>query len=137
MILPQGGGGVLRPTSQPIPTVHGDGIGLVEPHLCEFYGNGQPHPITEPVPTVTTRDRFALVEPVVDGYVLDIRFRMLQPHELSAAMSFPKGYKFTGNKSEQVKQIGNAWDVSMGRAICGAILDGRSRTVSIKKIEVA
>jgi hypothetical protein len=42
------------------------------------------------MPPVTTKDRFALVEPlVIDGKTLDIRFRMLKPHELSAAMGFP------------------------------------------------
>src|SRR2546429_6647670 len=33
---------------------------------------------------------------------------LFRSHELGAAMSFPKGYKFTGNRSDQVKQIGNA-----------------------------
>jgi site-specific DNA-cytosine methylase len=55
------------------------------------------------------RDRFGLVQPVIDGYVLDIRFRMLQPHELAAATSFPKEYQFVGKKEDVVKQIGNAW----------------------------
>lgn len=161
MILPQGGGGVARPISEPTSTVHGDGMGLfepclviaahgegdgrrvkslddplgavtgsnrfgvVEPQLMKYYGTGQAHPVSKPVPTVTAKDRLALVQPVINGLALDIKFRMLQPHELASAMSFPKGYKFTGNKGEQVKQIGNAWDVSMGRALFAAILDAR------------
>jgi site-specific DNA-cytosine methylase len=52
----------------------------------------------------------------------DILFRMLQPHELALAMSFPAGYQFTGNRAEQVKQIGNAVPVGLARAICFAML---------------
>jgi DNA (cytosine-5)-methyltransferase 1 len=47
---------------------------------------------------------------------------MLQPHELALAMSFPAGYQFTGNRAEQVKQIGNAVPVGLARAICFAML---------------
>lgn len=55
-------------------------------------------------------------------YLLDIRFRMLQPHELAAAMSFPKTYVFTGNREQKVKQIGNAVPVGLAQALCSAIL---------------
>jgi site-specific DNA-cytosine methylase len=47
---------------------------------------------------------------------------MLQPGELAAAMSFPKGYTFAGNKGEQVKQIGNAVPVLTAQALCEANL---------------
>lgn len=59
-----------------------------------------------------TKHRHALVQPIVevngDRYALDIRFRMLQPHELAAAQGFPRGYEFAGNKTQRVRQIGNA-----------------------------
>lgn len=117
----------LRPISEPAPTVSTAGaIALVEPFLVSFYGNGQPHNIDDPAPTVTCKDRFGLVKPVVeiDGnrYLLDIRFRMLQPHELALAQGFPKGYQFTGTKTDQVKQIGNAVPRRLARAIVGAVL---------------
>lgn len=38
-------------------------------------------------------------------------------------MSFPKSYVFTGNKGEQIKQIGNAVDCSMSRALAGAVIN--------------
>lgn len=128
-VLQQQSGGVARPVSEPVPTVATDGaISLVEPFLSKYYGAGEGvSAIDVPVPTVTTRDRFALVQPVVDGYTLDIRFRMLQPAELAGAMSFPKSYVFTGNKGDQIRQIGNAVDCSMSRALCGAILDARGK----------
>ena len=133
-------GGRTLDIDAPVPTIttaKGGAFGVAEPYLTEYYGNGVARPVTEPVPTLTTKDRLALVQPVVNGYTLDIRFRMLKPHELAAAMSFPRGYTFTGNKGEQVKQIGNAWDVSMGRALCGAILDGRAGAKSTKVERIA
>lgn len=126
-LLPQQSGGVLRPVSDPVPTVSTSGaIGLVKPFLVQYYGTGSAHSVGEPVPTVTTRDRFGLVRPVVevDGerFVLDIGFRMLQPHELAAAQGFKRGYQFSGNKKEQLKQIGNAVPRRLARAIaCAAI----------------
>jgi len=130
-LLPQGGGGVLRPISQPTPTIHCDGaVGLVEPFLVEYYGTGAAQAVSEPLNTVTTKDRHALVRPVViiDGerYLLDIRFRMLQPRELAAAQGFRRDYVFTGNKSDQVKQIGNAVPRRLARALLAAVLTQNS-----------
>ena len=53
---------------------------------------------------------------------LDILFRMLQPHELAAAMGFDKDYQFMGTREHIVKQIGNAVPVNLSAALCGAIL---------------
>jgi DNA (cytosine-5)-methyltransferase 1 len=124
-LLPQGGGGALRPVSAPAPTVHCDGaIGLVEPFLVQYYGTGHANSINEPLATVTTRDRHALVRPVVtingERYQIDVRFRMLQPRELAGAQGFLPGYQFTGTKTEQVKQIGNAVPRRLARAIVAA-----------------
>jgi DNA (cytosine-5)-methyltransferase 1 len=93
---------------------------LIEPFLVQYYGNGEARSINSPLDTVTCRDRFALVEGT--PYSLDIRFRMLQPHELAGAQGFPKKYWFAGNKSEQVKQIGNAVPCGLARALCREIL---------------
>ena len=112
---------------RPLPTQTGTrtfgGGHLVEPFLTKFYGTGGAVPVGDPLGTVTTKERFALVEPGVvelDGerYALDIRFRMLQPHELAAAMSFPDAYAFAGTKDQKVKQIGNAVAVRTARALC-------------------
>lgn len=141
-LMPTGGRAVGRADSvdQPVRTLTaaaGHTVGLVEPFLTEYYGNGGAQSVDIPVPTVTTRDRFALVQPIVDGYVLDIKFRMLQPHELAGAMSFPKSYVFTGNKGDQIRQIGNAVDCSMSQALCGAILDSRREATPRRRKAVA
>jgi DNA (cytosine-5)-methyltransferase 1 len=85
--------------------------------LIPYYGHTEPTSLNLPLPTITTKDRFALVESK-NG----IRLRMLRPHELSAGMSFPQEYIITGSKTEQVKQIGNAVPVGTARALCSSIL---------------
>jgi len=134
-VLQQQSGGMPRPVSEPAPTIAAKGaVSLVEPFLTKYNRTAvKGYSVEDPLDTVSTRDRFGLVQPVINGYALDIRFRMLQPHELSAAMSFPKAYVFTGNKGDQIRQIGNAVDCSVARALCGAILDGRRSESATKK----
>jgi DNA (cytosine-5)-methyltransferase 1 len=94
---------------------------LIEPFLVKYYGNGDTEPIDIPLGTVTTKDRFGLVEPGGE-FALDIRFRMLQPHELAAAQGFPRDYKFCGTKTDITKQIGNAVPVNLSRELAENIL---------------
>jgi len=105
---------------RPVPTACGNRGDLAL--VVEYYGNGQARPVTEPLPTVTCNDRFALIE-VNESR---IGFRMLQPHELAAAQGFPRGYQFTGNKTEQVRQIGNAVPCGFSRALIAAHLTQRA-----------
>ena len=101
---------------EPVPTLDcSNRYGLVEPLVMEYYGNGQCQPVSKPLGTVTCRDRFALLRPED----CRIGFRMLQPHELAAAQSFPEWYRFTGTKSDTVKQIGNAVCPKMAEALVG------------------
>lgn len=51
--------------------------------------------------------------------------RMLQPHELAAAMGWDHGYRFAGRKkADVVRQIGNAVPVGLSRALCHSIITG-------------
>jgi DNA (cytosine-5)-methyltransferase 1 len=104
---------------KPFPTVTSvDAWALIEPFIASYYGTKNLSTVSDPLPTVTTKDRFALIEPRVDGQRLDIRFRMLQPHELARAMSFEDGYQFAGTREARVRQIGNAWPVRLAEALC-------------------
>lgn len=128
-VIGQQSGAVPRPVSEPLPTLATRGaIGFVEPFLVRYNGTGGPIPVGEPIPTITARDRFGLVD--VDGMRLDVRFRMLQPHELALAQGFPVGYRFVGNRTQQVKQIGNAVPVGTARALCLALLGVVRRRVA-------
>lgn len=127
---------------QPVPTVTcKNGYGIVNAFLTKYYGTSvKAQSLEDPLDAVTTRDRFALVEPAIvpgrgihgkhcndfsapliplgDDLYLDIRFRMLQWHELAGAQGFPKEYIFTGNKATKVKQIGNAVPRYAAKALC-------------------
>ena len=117
------GGARIRGVSEPLPTIttaKGGAFGMVQPFLTKYYGTAGARPVDLPLDVVTTKDRYALVQP---GQ-MDILFRMLQPHELAAAMGFD-GYKFFGTKTDVVKQVGNAVSVRTARALCGVVLDMR------------
>lgn len=124
------GAGHPQSVADPVGTILGQNHrALIEPFLLAYYGNGGPQSVDDPLNTITARDRFALVSPEmihqVDGQIvgwLDIRFRMLQPKELAAAMSFPKGYQFSGTREATVRQIGNAVPVGTAEALCTEIL---------------
>jgi site-specific DNA-cytosine methylase len=80
------------------------------------------HGLGEPAPVGVTLGNGLLIEPTRD---FDILFRMLEPHELAAAMGFnteDTEYEFAGTKTEKIKQIGNAVSVSKMKACVGAIL---------------
>lgn len=114
----------VHSVDQPLPTQTTEKqFGLAQPFVVPYYRTGVPDSIDEPLPTITTRDRLGLVEP--DAVAIDIRFRMLAPHELAGAMGFPADYKFTGNRGEQVKQIGNAVAVNQVAALCREMIGER------------
>lgn len=124
LFIPQQSAGTVKPVSNPLPTVAAAGaISIVEPFMIKFYGNEHgAESLNDPIDTICTKDRFGLVNGYlveVNGarYILDIRFRMLQPHELAKGMGFPADYKFAGNKSEQVRQIGNAVCPNLAEAL--------------------
>ncbi|MCM8532491.1 MAG: DNA cytosine methyltransferase [Lentisphaeraceae bacterium] len=119
-----------RNVSKPLMTVATAGaISIIEPFLVQFYGTSEEACLGKPLPTITCKDRFGLVQ----QFGVDIRFRMLKPHELSAAMSFPRDYQFSGNQSERVKQIGNAVPVATAQALACELLKCVSKMKNVKK----
>lgn len=88
----------------------------VSQFIIEYYGQGVGQRISEPLHTIVTKDRFALITVLRDEYViLDIFLRMLKPEELKLAQGFPKDYiidfRINGRPypiNEQVARIGNS-----------------------------
>jgi DNA (cytosine-5)-methyltransferase 1 len=125
----EGQGPRTHSVDEPMPTVTASrNAGLAEAFIVKYYGQGGiTQPITDPLHTITAVQRFGLLETEAGdlqnyGLLLDIRFRMLQPHELAAAMGFPKTYKFKGTRGDMVRQIGNAVPVNTSAALCEALL---------------
>ena len=112
----------VRSTGKPLPTIttaRGGSFGLCTPFVTQYYGTAKnPKSVEDPLGTVTTKGRFGLVT----ANQLGIRFRMLRPHELAAAMGL-EDYTFCGNQTEQIKQIGNAVARRTAQALCGNIMD--------------
>ncbi len=120
----------VQSIASPMPTITSKGAEAVcEPFIVEYYGNGidQPQSVDSPLPTVTCRDRFG----VVQQFGLDIHYRMLQPHELAAAMGFPPSYRWYGTKTQVVRQIGNAVPVNTAAALVECLV---RQTILRKKV---
>ena len=88
----------------------------VSEFIMEYYGTGTGQSLNDPLHTIVTKDRFALITILGNEYViLDIFLRMLTPEELKLAQGFPRDYiidrDYNWQKypiSEQVKRIGNS-----------------------------
>ena len=120
-----GSGETCHSTSEPLPTVTTKGrFGIVMPVTHGGDPSSRARSVDEPIPTVTTaaRGELAFLEP---GRDFDILFRMLEPHELAAAMGFTaedQEYEFTGTKTDVIKQIGNSVPVHTAEALVGALM---------------
>lgn len=127
-----GGGNVgCHPEAEPMGTVTASGNhhGLV---IANYGSKDGPkskqgwarHADDEPLGTVTATDSQALL-----GYrdnstipVEDCSFRMLQPYELKIASAFTPEYVLTGNKREQVCQVGNAVTAPAERELVSRVI---------------
>lgn len=84
--------------------------------VMPYYGKGSGltgRSLTRPLGTVTTRDRWA----VVDGD----RMRMLQPPEYAAAMGFPRTYRLPPARTDAIFLLGNAVCPPVVKALVEAI----------------
>ena len=104
---------------------------MVAALLCKYYGNDKDGvDLREPMHTIPTKDRIALVTVTIDGqqYVItDIGMRMLAPHELYRAQGFPADYRIDQTadgrpltKTAQVRMVGNSVCPPVARAIVAA-----------------
>jgi DNA (cytosine-5)-methyltransferase 1 len=108
---------------KPAPTItgaHRGELALVEPRLMQMLepeSDGETEPVLD-------ADCCRLVGMGTNRTIakLDILFRMLQPHELAAGMSFPPDYEFTGTKEDKVRMIGNSVPVETAAAMAGSLL---------------
>lgn len=101
--------------------------------LINYYGNGTALDLRDPLDTVTTRDRMALVTVTIQGtpyVIVDIALRMLRPPELYRAQGFPPDYIIQRTAdgrpltiSAQVRMVGNSVSPPPLLALARANLD--------------
>lgn len=132
------GTNIGQSVEEPLQTISAQGKHFAEVRalLVKYYGNEKDgQPLNEPLDTVPTKDRFALITVYIgsEPYVIvDIGLRMLQPHELYAAQGFPADYIFDRQadgtpitKTAQVQKCGNAVCPPVARAIVAVNLNER------------
>lgn len=121
LLMRNNGGGpeMVTPTDEPARTMTTKGHQSL---LMPYDSTGRARALDEPAMTFTTRDRAALVTDL-DQLIDDCGFRMLEPHEIAAAMAFPTGYIPTDlTKKDRVKLAGNAVTPPVMTWICGRLL---------------
>lgn len=80
-------------------------------------------PAYEPLRTLTTAGHQSVLEPVTIEPE-DCTFRMLEPHEIAAGMAFPGDYVWEGTKRERVRLAGNAVTPPAARDIVSVLAEG-------------
>lgn len=126
-------------------------FGLVSAFLIKYYGSGgNCQGLDRPLGTITTKDRFGLVNVLIEiageQYILkDIFLRMLKPEELKLMQGFPADYIIDRDIAgrpypikEQVARIGNSVVPVMAKKLvevnCPYLKVG-SRTPNLRIIE--
>lgn len=100
-----------------------DVLGKETPFLLVYYGSdaaGGWQRLEQPLRTITTVDRFALVRPNGKG---GHEMRMLQPDELQAAMGFPPDFKLNGTTRRQKIHL-------LGNAVCPPVMQAIVNTLT-------
>lgn len=113
-----GGGGKSSLVSLTLSPEHEAGALRVAAFLISYYGTENTSACDAPAPTITTKDRLALVTVMVQGapyVIVDIFLRMLKPVELYKAQGFPADYIITHGAdgkpftiTQQVHMCGNS-----------------------------
>ncbi|WP_373629868.1 DNA cytosine methyltransferase [Janthinobacterium sp. 35] len=108
-------------TDEPLGTVSAGGQhhAEVRSFLLAYYGASETHSLTDPLNTVTSRDRFGLVTIQGQDYqIVDIGLRMLQPRELFRAQGFPDDYIIGDDPSQGLKLTKSAQVRMCGNSVC-------------------
>src|SRR5690606_253999 len=100
--------------------------------LVPYYGASESaRPAAAPVGALTARDRYGIAQPGggdeavdVDDLLPEVQFRMLEPHEIGAAMAFVADYKLTAtSKRDKVRLYGNAVTPPVAELIVSALVE--------------
>jgi DNA (cytosine-5)-methyltransferase 1 len=125
------GTSVAADVAEPLHTVSAGGNhhAEVRAFLIKYYSTGgQDQSLDDPMHTIPTKDRIALVMVRGEPYaIVDIGMRMLTPRELARAQGFPESYVLeaiyngkTLTNAEQIRMIGNSVCPPVARALIEA-----------------
>ncbi|WP_216915225.1 DNA methyltransferase [Nocardia noduli] len=127
-----------RSLTEPLATFAASGFhhGLVQPPgsehtrqlLVPYYRTGRAHPISEPMGTLTTRDRFGLLGIDPAQLLGQCTFRMLEATEIRAGMAFPANFRAVGDKRTQARGYGNAVTPAAAEVIGCALVEAITGT---------
>ena len=130
---------------EPLSTISCSGAhhAEVQAFLVKYFSTGTAKSVNEPLDTITTKDRFAVVTIHGEDYIItDIKMRMLQPRELFNAQGFPKDYIIDKDdrgkpypKSKQVARCGNAVTPPVPAALVRANLPDMCEKKEVTKYE--
>jgi len=104
-----------------------EALGVQERFLIVYYGSdgsGGWQRIDKPLRTITTLDRFAYVEPSLQGHMM----RMLQPEELKLAMGYDRQFKLDLphlSRRDRIKLMGNG--------VCPPVMEHIVRTLTSQR----
>lgn len=116
------GSEAAKPTSEPIGT-----LTTVDHYaLVTLRGTNAPKPVTAPLDTVAASGNHHGLMSVTEEDVMACRFRMLEPHEIAAGMSFPLDYRWQGTKRERVRLAGNAVTPPAARDLVACVVEALS-----------
>lgn len=93
-----------------------------------YYRTGRAHPISEPMGTLTTRDRFGLLGIDPAQLLGQCTFRMLEATEIRAGMAFPANFRAVGDKRTQARGYGNAVTPAAAEVIGCALVEAITGT---------
>jgi DNA (cytosine-5)-methyltransferase 1 len=91
--------------------------------LVPYYRTGVAHPVTEPMGTLPTKERFALVGVIDPPRAEQCTFRMVGPKEIGAGMAFAPNYQVKGTITQQAAGYGNAVPPPMAEVVVSALVE--------------
>jgi len=86
-------------------------------------GSSTARPVTVPTATITASGNHLGIATATTIDLDDVRFRMLQPHEIQAAMAFFGDYLLAGSKRDRVRQLGNAVTPPVAEVMVSALVE--------------
>lgn len=91
--------------------------------LVTLRGTNAPKPISDPLDTIAASGNHHALMGVTEDDVMACRFRMLEPHEHAAGMAFPTTYRWQGTKRDRTRLAGNAVTPPASRDLLAVIAE--------------